>query len=85
MDSGEGTTLGAQVEFTCNDGFTRLGNQFRECLEDGTWSGTVPTCEGKYFIHCMHAVSMSLHVPWHWHVLSALILSSLIRIPDGVH
>lgn len=45
VDDEEGTTFGSRVEFTCNRGFT--GNQFRQCLANGSWSGTVPTCSSK--------------------------------------
>jgi len=34
--------------FTCNTGFTLSGSAVRRCQEDGTWSGTQPTCsQGK--------------------------------------
>ena len=42
------TTFGSRVEFICDAGFTREGNQFRVCVADGSWSGNVPICEGMY-------------------------------------
>ncbi len=30
--------------FTCDNGYTITGGNFRQCLNDGTWSGTTPTC-----------------------------------------
>ena len=32
--------------YTCYSGFTLVGNMERLCQNDGTWSGTDPTCEG---------------------------------------
>ena len=31
----------------CDYGYELLGDQFRECLSNGTWSGTDATCECK--------------------------------------
>ena len=30
--------------FSCDVGFTLSGDAVRRCQEDGTWSGTQPTC-----------------------------------------
>ena len=37
--SSEGTCV-----FTCNTGFTLSGSAVRRCQEDGTYTGTQPTC-----------------------------------------
>ncbi|KAL4630127.1 complement factor B-like, partial [Arapaima gigas] len=39
---------GHQVRYTCFKGLTLRGPRFRTCLEDGSWSGTQPECEGPY-------------------------------------
>ncbi len=31
--------------FTCDNGYSLTGGSFRVCQNDGTWSGTVPTCQ----------------------------------------
>jgi len=36
---------GGTCTFTCDTGFTLSGSAVRTCQEDGTWSGTQPTCE----------------------------------------
>ena len=42
------TLLGATVTYTCNTGYTLNGNNMRTCLTGGAWSGSDPTCDGKY-------------------------------------
>ena len=34
--------------YSCNPGFTLAGGRIRTCLDGGQWSGSAPTCEGKY-------------------------------------
>ena len=35
--------------YTCVNGYTvTVGGSFRVCQNDGTWSGTAPTCQGKF-------------------------------------
>lgn len=43
----EGTTFESRVLFSCDPDFTLLGNEFRECLANGSWSDIVPTCLGN--------------------------------------
>ncbi|XP_075706782.1 C4b-binding protein alpha chain-like isoform X2 [Rhinoderma darwinii] len=33
------------ANFSCNEGYKLLGDKYRECMEDGTWSDSIPTCE----------------------------------------
>jgi len=43
-----GTDVGDYASYTCApdyDSFT--GDEERECMEDGTWSGTAPSCSPK--------------------------------------
>ncbi|XP_064472381.1 sushi, von Willebrand factor type A, EGF and pentraxin domain-containing protein 1-like [Ornithodoros turicata] len=37
--------FGGVVRYTCNPGFSAVGNVERHCEGQGTWSGTEPTCE----------------------------------------
>ncbi len=34
--------------FTCDNGYTLTGGSFRQCLNDGTWSATAPTCQCEF-------------------------------------
>ena len=41
--------------YLCNEGYVINGGATRECLSDGTWSGSEPTCEpGKMLLHTRH-------------------------------
>ena len=42
---GEG--VGSYSNYTCIIGFMLVGNRKRECLRNGTWSGTKPVCKRK--------------------------------------
>ena len=41
------TTFGSTATYSCNTGYTLSGGSIRTCQSDGTWSGSVPTCEGE--------------------------------------
>lgn len=43
------TTLLAVVTYFCLPGYTLTGPASRECENDGQWSASLPTCNGKYF------------------------------------
>ena len=34
--------------YTCDNGYTLTGGSFRACPNDGTWSGTTPTCQCEF-------------------------------------
>ena len=40
------TTLGSVATYTCSSSFRLVGMDSRQCQENGTWSGEIPTCEG---------------------------------------
>ena len=42
------TTYNSVATYSCNDGYTLVGDTSRTCLDDGSWSGTAPTCTGMY-------------------------------------
>ena len=41
----DGTTVGAIATFTCEIGYELLGEAIMQCLDNGTWSDSAPTCE----------------------------------------
>ena len=45
-----GTGVGDTATYTCNSGFEISGSDTRTCQSNGDWSGSAPTCEGKYSI-----------------------------------
>ena len=36
--------------YSCNAGYDLIGTNTRTCLESGDWSGSVPTCSGKFLL-----------------------------------
>ena len=38
---------GEELTVKCNEGYAHLGVSVLTCLENGSWSGTIPTCVGK--------------------------------------
>ena len=40
-------TLGSIVNYTCNEGYELNGVNQRGCLANGSWSFTLPDCDGK--------------------------------------
>ena len=42
------TFLGSMANYTCDPGYTLMGDAMRTCLRDGTWSGNEPICTGEY-------------------------------------
>ena len=41
------TRIGAVAIYSCNDGFTLVGNKNRVCRPNGQWSGGAPSCQGE--------------------------------------
>ena len=39
-----GTTVGFEAVYVCNDGYNLMGNETRICQSDGIWSGSIPQC-----------------------------------------
>ena len=40
--------VGTVATYTCDTGYTLNGNTTRTCGSDGMWSGSAPTCQGKW-------------------------------------
>ena len=43
--SGLSYALNDVVHYSCDNCYELAGNSYRQCLADGSWSGTLPTCE----------------------------------------
>ena len=41
-----GTTFGQTATYSCDTGYTLVGDSTRTCQADGMWSGSEPTCQG---------------------------------------
>ena len=56
------TTYGQVANYTCNPGYTLIGDQSRTCQQDGNWSGLPPVCEvkGKLFHMIVYLSGLTL-------------------------
>ena len=45
-----GTTFGQTATYSCNTGYSLVGDKTHTCQAEGNWSGSAPTCEGIYAI-----------------------------------
>ena len=48
VDVSGGTMIGDTATYQCDQHFQLNGEDTRMCQDDGTWSGTAPTCQGEY-------------------------------------
>ena len=45
-----GTAFGQTATYSCDAGYTLVGDSTRTCQAIGVWSGSEPICQGKLFI-----------------------------------
>ena len=45
-----GYSVGSTIEYLCDRNYELIGNNTRNCQEDGTWSGRTPICKRTVFI-----------------------------------
>ena len=57
---------GGVATYTCDPGFSPVGEPTRICGSDGTWSGMAPTCARKF---------ITILAPYHLHVHNYLRLN----------
>lgn len=63
---GDEATVGQNVTFMCHPGYMMIGEDkavSRTCTRNGTWSGTMPACQGMYLR--VHALSWCTHAAVH--------------------
>ena len=56
---GYNNQIGSVVQFICDDGYERQGNQFVMCQQNGEWSADIPTCKGNVGYNCVHNLIVS--------------------------
>ena len=44
-------TLGYNATFSCSEGYQLVGSKFRQCRENGKWSGQKAKCKRKLKLH----------------------------------
>ena len=42
-------TNGSTAHYECDEGFELVGDAYRECQDNGYWSGDIPMCESMYY------------------------------------
>lgn len=60
---GEDFTIGQNVSFQCQPGYRMEedGSPVRTCTQNGTWTGNMPLCAGKWLMKALEAVE-TIHI-----------------------
>ena len=45
-----GTTFGQTATYSCNTGYSLVGNSTQMCQADGLWTGSAPSCERRLLL-----------------------------------
>lgn len=53
-------TPGATAHYKCNKGFKLVGDEYRECIHNGYWSGKEPVCKSEWSCNDVHDNSNSI-------------------------
>lgn len=68
---GQSYLFESQLEYFCKPGYRLVGNRFRTCMENQTWSGRTPSCQGAvynpihfllFLINKIHLILCYLHI-----------------------
>ena len=49
-------TFGSNATYTCDTGYTLNGDTTRTCGNDGSWSGSEPTCNRKFRLYASQSL-----------------------------
>ena len=60
-----GTTNGQTATYSCNTGYSLVGDSTRTCQAEGDWSGSPPTCQGMllHYVY-FHEGPLSAGADW---------------------
>ena len=47
VNTSDGLSVGNKAHYGCDTCYSLNGDSKRECLANGEWSGSAPTCQGK--------------------------------------
>ena len=75
VDHTTGTAFGHSAVYSCNTGYSLVGNSTRTCQVTGNWSLSAPTCQGVYpsnpllpngdaLWHCMTLLDVGVPSTW---------------------
>ena len=45
-----GVHPGSNAAYSCEEGYTLVGDDTRKCQRNGQWTGSAPICESKFII-----------------------------------
>lgn len=62
VDTAGGTTFGNEATYSCINNYELIGPPTRVCMQDGVWSETEPTCNGKPHLHDSDASNMAIYL-----------------------
>ena len=55
-------TYSSKADYTCNDGFDLVGDNYRICQADRSWSGSAPFCECKLLVRGVQILRACMNV-----------------------
>ena len=58
---GDSFVFTSKITYHCKEGFNLIGLPTRYCQSDGSWSGSLPSCERKYRTHTHTHMQRQIH------------------------